>query len=60
MEAVSAKEEARQETLLCVNRLWEELNASIGFIQYRCGRRQRHACSCLPLLCLLAACRVPA
>lgn len=32
-----SKEEAHQETLLCVNRLWEELNASIGFVQYRCA-----------------------
>ncbi len=35
LEELSAKEEERHETLLCVNRLWEELNASIGFIQYR-------------------------
>ena len=35
LEEVAAKEEDYQETLLCVNRLWEELNASIGFIQYR-------------------------
>jgi hypothetical protein len=38
LEEVAAKEEDYQETLLCVNRLWEELNASIGFIQYRWGR----------------------
>lgn len=36
LEELSAKEEERHETLLCVNRLWEELNASIGFIQFRC------------------------
>ena len=35
LEELAAKEEERHETLLCVNRLWEELNASIGFIQYR-------------------------
>ena len=35
LEEVQAQEAARQETLLCVNRLWEELNASIGFIQFR-------------------------
>ena len=39
LEEASAKEEERQLTLLCVNRLWEELNASIGFIQFRCGPR---------------------
>ncbi|KAI3432441.1 hypothetical protein D9Q98_003994 [Chlorella vulgaris] len=35
----ATREEAYQETLLCVNRLWEELNAAIGFIQYRAGGR---------------------
>ena len=35
LEELAAKEEERHETLLCVNRLWEELNASIGFIQDR-------------------------
>lgn len=35
LEEAAAKEDAHQATLLCVNRLWEELNASIGFIQYR-------------------------
>ncbi|KAL4423868.1 hypothetical protein ABPG75_001169 [Micractinium tetrahymenae] len=43
LEEVAAKEEARQETLLCVNRLWEELNASIGFIQYRASGRLAEA-----------------
>lgn len=35
LEEYTAREEAHQKTLLCVNRLWEELNASISFIQYR-------------------------
>jgi hypothetical protein len=44
----ATREEAYQETLLCVNRLWEELNAAIGFIQYRYG----NVCACMlpPLL----------
>ncbi|KAL4539309.1 hypothetical protein Ndes2526B_g02444 [Nannochloris sp. 'desiccata'] len=29
------KEEERQETVLCVNRLWEELNGSISFLSFR-------------------------
>ncbi|PRW61074.1 E3 ubiquitin- ligase BRE1-like 2 [Chlorella sorokiniana] len=43
LEELAAKEEERHETLLCVNRLWEELNASIGFIQYRATGRPAEA-----------------
>ncbi|PSC73290.1 E3 ubiquitin-ligase BRE1-like 2 isoform A [Micractinium conductrix] len=43
LEEVQAQEAARQETLLCVNRLWEELNASIGFIQFRASGRMAEA-----------------
>lgn len=47
VEEAEAKEEAHQATLLCVNRLWEELNASIGFIQYRYAV-QANCCICCP------------
>jgi cob(I)alamin adenosyltransferase len=29
------QENARRETLLCVNRLWEELNDSLSFLSFR-------------------------
>jgi hypothetical protein len=35
LEERAAREDAQQETLLAVNRLWDELNASIAFVQYR-------------------------
>lgn len=39
LEQSAEREEAYQETLLCVNRLWEELNGAIGFVQYRWAPR---------------------
>ena len=35
IDDLQEKEEERQETVLCVNRLWEELNGSIAFLSYR-------------------------
>lgn len=36
LEGLADEEEQYKETLLCVNRLWDELNSSIAFLQYRC------------------------
>jgi len=35
LDDLQDKEEERQETVLCVNRLWEELNGSISFLSFR-------------------------
>jgi predicted RNase H-like nuclease (RuvC/YqgF family) len=35
LDDVQDKEEERQEIILCVNRLWEELNSSISFLSFR-------------------------
>jgi hypothetical protein len=35
LDELQDKEEERQETVLCVNRLWEELNGSISFLSFR-------------------------
>lgn len=35
LEEAEEAEAKRQETLLCVNRLWEELNSAIAFLNYR-------------------------
>lgn len=37
LEEQSKKEERWQETLLCVNRVWEELNSTIAFLGFRSG-----------------------
>lgn len=43
IEELSKKEERRNETLLCVNRLWEELNSCIAFLHYRCVHPSQQA-----------------
>jgi hypothetical protein len=35
LDEAQDREERQQETLRCVSRLWDELNSSIGFLQYR-------------------------
>ena len=35
LDDLQDEEELRQETVLCVNRLWEELNGSISFLSFR-------------------------
>lgn len=35
IDELEAKEQGRQESLLLVNRLWEELNSSIAFLQFK-------------------------
>ena len=35
LDDLESKEEERQETVLCVNRLWEELNGAVSFLSFR-------------------------
>jgi hypothetical protein len=35
LDDLQDKEAERQETFLCVNRLWEELNGSLSFLSFR-------------------------
>jgi len=37
VDELQEKEEGCQDTVLCVNRLWEQLNGALAFLQYRCG-----------------------
>lgn len=36
LEGATAREERLNETVLCVSRLWEELNGAIAFLNFRC------------------------